>query len=293
MKKISIVLLLLMSINVFCQNLTKEDIDKGIKPLKTEIELLKKENSKLKVNVKTLDANLKTLQKQADSNRQAIKESANQLGLKISTSETTSNQKFSEVDKSLSKNSLYGIIGVLFVLLLSGILYWLLSKRQKSDKIDVIEQLSKTKSSIEESLIKEFSKQTQLIDANLKLIDLQTHTHQKSTNKEIDHSLALKVADQIVTIERSISLIDSKTKGLQRIINSITNLRDNLSANGYEIPELLGKGFKQGDNIIIVSSISDETTAKGVEMITKIIKPQVNYNDKMIQAAQVEVSVGI
>jgi len=176
---------------------------------------------------------------------------------------------------------------------LSGILYWLLSKRQKSDKIDVIEQLSKTKSSIEESLIKEFSKQTELIDANLKLIELQKNTHQKSTNKEIDHSLALKVADQIATIERSISLIDSKTKGLQRIINSITNLRDNLSANGYEIPELLGKAFKQGDNIVIVSSLSDESTEKGVEMITKIIKPQVNYNNKMIQAAQVEVSVGV
>jgi len=121
----------------------------------------------------------------------------------------------------LSKNSLYGIIGVLFVLLLSGILYWLLSKRQKSDKIDVIEQLSKTKSSIEESLIKEFSKQTQLIDANLKLIDLQTHTHQKSTNKEIDHSLALKVADQIVTIERAIGnkwLITSGINNNDKII---------------------------------------------------------------------------
>ena len=293
MKKISIALLLFMSLSAFGQNLTKEDIDKAVKPLKTEIESIKKDNSKLKANLKTLDANLKLLQSQADTNSRAIKETANELGVKITTSETTSNQKISAVDKSLSKNSLYGIIGVLFVLLLSGILFWLLSKRQKSDKIDVIEQLTKTKSSIEESLIKEFSKQTELLDSNLKVIEQQRISLKKSPNKDIDHSLALKVADQIATIERSISLIDSKTKGLQRIINSITNLRDNLSANGYEIPELLGKAFKQGDNIVIVSSLSDESAEKGVEIITRIVKPQVNYNNKMIQAAQVEVSVGV
>jgi hypothetical protein len=32
---------------------------------------------------------------------------------------------------------------------------------------------------------------------------------------------------------------------------------------------------------------------KGIDTITKIIKPQVNYKDKMIQMAQVEVTVGI
>lgn len=293
MKKISIALLLLMNLSTFGQNLTKEDIDKRIKPLKTEIESLKKENSKLKVNLKTLDASLETLQKQSDKNSFSIKETANELGLKISTSETAVNQKISVVDKSLSKNSLYGIIGVLFVLLLSAILYWLLSKRQNSDKLDLIEQLSKTKSSIEESLIKEFTKQTELLEANLLVIEEQKVALKKSSSQEIDHSLALKVADQIATIERSINLIDSKTKGLQRIINSITNLKDNLSANGYEIPLLLGKPFNQGMNLIIASSIIDDTLSKEVEIISRIIKPQVNYNDKMIQAAQVEVSVGV
>ncbi len=78
MKKISIALLLFMSFSAFGQNLTKEDIDKAVKPLKTDIELLKQENSKLRANLKTLDANLKALQKQADTNSLAIKETANE-----------------------------------------------------------------------------------------------------------------------------------------------------------------------------------------------------------------------
>ena len=44
--------------------------------------------------------------------------------------------------------------------------------------------------------------------------------------------------------------------------------------------------------VIISSSIPDENLEEGVEIITKILKPQVNYKDIMIQTAQIEVSVG-
>jgi hypothetical protein len=136
-------------------------------------------------------------------------------------------------------------------------------------------------------LVKEFGKQTELMDSQLHLIEQQKTTLQATPNAEPDHSLALKVADQIIAIERSIGLMDEKTKGLQRIKNSITNLKDNLSANGYEMPELIGKSFNQGMKIIVASSIPDENLKKGEEIITRIVKPQVNFNDKMIQAAQV------
>ena len=36
----------------------------------------------------------------------------------------------------------------------------------------------------------------------------------------------------------------------------------------------------------------DETLKNGEQVITRIIKPQVNFKDVMIQSAQVEVSVG-
>ena len=35
--------------------------------------------------------------------------------------------------------------------------------------------------------------------------------------------------------------MDSKTKGLKQLQASVGKLKDNLSANGYEMPELLGK----------------------------------------------------
>jgi len=299
MKKITITIILVSTLSSFAQNVTKEDLEKEIDSLKVSVTKLHTDNSNLKFDIRNLNSELSTinaiidsLQKQIDINSNVINKTNEELGLKISNTETNANQKIAEVDQSLSKSSLYGIIGVLSAIILSGLFYWLLIKRQKSDKTDLIEQLSKTKSSIEESLVKEFGKQTELMDTQLNLIEQRKTILQATPNAEPDHSLALKVADQIVAIERSIELIDAKTKGLQRIKNSITNLKDNLSANGYELPDLLGKPFNQGMKIIVASSIPDENLKKGEELISKIIKPQVNFNDKMIQAAQVEVSVG-
>lgn len=299
MKKLTIAILLFTSLGAYAQNVVKEDLERQIKPLAGKIKALQTENSKLKtdignLNTKLLNLNtrLYSLQKQTEANSSAITQTSNELGLKIQQTGKTSEEKITAVDKSLSKNSLYGIIGVLSAILLSGLLYWLLRKRQKSDKSDFIDQLSKTKSSIEESLVKEFGKQTELMDTQLHLIEQQKTTLQATPNAEPDHSLALKVASEINLIERNVTLMDSKTRGLKQLVVSVGKLKDNLSANGYEMPELLGKQFHQGMKVIVTSSIPDENLEKDSEIITKVLIPQVNYNDKMIQTAQIETSKG-
>lgn len=301
MKKSIIAVLWLMSLQSFAQSesLTKEDLDRQIQPLKISIQALQTENSKLRTEVfnlkdQTLNAGkaINNLEENVRANSEAISQTANEMGIKITTTETNTNQRISEVDKSLSKNSLYGIIAVLLTILISGLLYWLLSKRQRTDKTEVIEQLSKTKSSIEESLVKEFGKQTDLIESQLTLLSQQKAESPKSANAEPDHSLALKVASEINLIERNINLMDKGTKGLKQLERSVGKLKDNLSANGYEMPELLGKQYHQGMKVIVTSSIPDENLEKGSEVISKVLIPQVNYNDKMIQTAQIEVSVG-
>lgn len=302
MRKTLISIFILASVNAFAQTetLTKEDLAKELQPLKTNIQTLQKENGILKSEVSNLNTKLSNANKSIDSlrtltqeNSSAISQTANQLGIQITTTEQTANKRIDEVGQSLSTNSLYGIIGVLSAILLSGVLYWLLSKRQKTDKTEVVEQLQKTKSSIEESLVKEFGKQTSLIESELQLLSQQKIENPKAENIEPDHSLALKVASEINLIERNINLMDKGTKGLKQLERSIGKLKDNLSANGYEMPELLGKQYHQGMKVIVTSSIPDENLEKGSEIITKVLIPQVNFNDKMIQSAQIEVSVGM
>mgnify|MGYP003593910795 FL=1 len=302
MKRIITSIFILASVNAFAQTetLTKEDLAKELQPLKISIQTLQKENGSLKSEISNLNNKLSNANKSIDSlrtltqnNSSAISQTANQLGIQITTTEQTANKRIDEVGQSLSTNSLYGIIGVLSAILLSGLLYWLLSKRQKTDKTEVVEQLQKTKSSIEESLVKEFGKQTSLIESELQLLAQQKTASPISSNAEPDHSLALKVASEINLIERNINLMDKGTKGLKQLERSVGKLKDNLSANGYEMPELLGKQYHQGMKVIVTSSIPDENLEKGSEIITKVLIPQVNFNDKMIQSAQIEVSVGM
>lgn len=302
MKRVITTIFILASVNAFAQTetLTKEDLAKELQPLKANVQTLQKENVSLKSEISNLNSKLLNANKSIDSlrtltqeNSSAISQTANQLGIQITTTEQTANKRIDEVGQSLSTNSLYGIIGVLSAILLSGLLYWLLSKRQKTDKTEVVEQLQKTKSSIEESLVKEFGKQTNLIESELQLLAQQKSASPISSNVEPDHSLALKVASEINLIERNINLMDRGTKGLKQLERSVGKLKDNLSANGYEMPELLGKQYHQGMKVIVTSSIPDEELEKGSEIITKVLIPQVNYNEKMIQTAQIEVSVGM
>lgn len=299
MKKLTLVLLLFSILGTFAQSITREEFEKKIIPLNEKIRILQSENNKLKsdivkINSKVSNAftNIDNLQKQSDSISNSIVQTKSNLISKIETSETNSNQKISAVGMSLSKNSLYGIIAVLLAILLSAFFYWLISKRQKIDKLNLVDQLNNTKSSIEESLVKEFGKQTELMETQLHLIEQQKTTVQNSPNLEPDHSLALKLSSQINVMENNLNRMDQSVKGIKNLRNSISNLKDNLSANGYEMPELLGKQFHQGMKVIVTSSIPDENLEKDSEIITKVLIPQVNYNDKMIQTAQIEVSVG-
>ena len=301
MKQTFILFLLLTNIGAFAQsiNLSKDDFDKELKPLKSDISKLQTTNSKLKNEVDSLKKQIGISNKSIDSlelktkiNTNSIIQTANELGVKIKETGVENEGKITKVQDSLSKSTLYGIIAVLSAILLSGILYFLLSKRQKIDKLEVVDKLDKTKSSIEESLVKEFGKQTDLIESQLQLLAQQKSINQPSGLTEPDHSLALKVASEINLIERNINLMDKGTKGLKGLERSVGKLKDNLSANGYEMPELLGKQYHQGMKVIVTSSIPDESFEKGSEVITKVLIPQVNFNEKMIQTAQIEVTVG-
>ncbi len=297
--KLTLLLFLFSLFGAFAQT-TKEELIREIKPLTEKIKSLESENKNLKSELKTVNSNISGVQKklssledQVKTNSLEIKNTNTDLTGKISSSETTTNQKFTQVDNSLSKNSLWSIIGILGAIIVSGLLYWLVSKRQSTDKTDLIDKLSKTKSSIEETLISEFGKQTELMETQIKLVEEQNKNIPASANEtEIDHSLALKVADEITLIERNIGLMDPNVKGLKQLARSVSKLKDNLLANGYELPELMGKNYHQGMKVIISNSIPDENLEAGSEIISKVIKPQVNYKDKMIQTAQIEVSVG-
>jgi uncharacterized membrane-anchored protein YhcB (DUF1043 family) len=251
---------------------------------------LKNQKNDFSKRISSANEQIKSLQNNVEILRVMFFPIIDSLGLKIN--ETAANAETQiAVLKTHNRASLWwSIIGGIALLLLSvGLFLWLYLKR-KADSASIVRQLENQKSAIETRLVKEYSLQAEVLENLMKTIrELPVST---ADSGEPDHSLALKLADEITLMERNLSLMDSNTKGLKQLNRSIGNLKDNLIANGYEIPELLGKPYNEGLKCHIINTIQDDNLKQGVQIISKIIKPQVNYQDKMIQVAQIEVSVG-
>ena len=84
--------------------------------------------------------------------------------------------------------------------------------------------------------------------------------------------------------------MDEQHKEVKPLLKGIERIKANFAAAGYEMPELLGKKFDERMNLDVINFILGESLPEGERIISKIIKPQVNYEGILIQRAQVEVS---
>jgi hypothetical protein len=221
---------------------------------------------------------------------QDLKNNITSLDKKLSESADKSESGLSDLKGSLSKNTIYWILATSFAILLAILIFFLLRKSIKTNEQKTMLQLQGTRKSLEEEGIRLDNKLIELLEKQLSLGEV---TPKSKTSEEIDHSLALKVADEIVRIQKNLSMMEEGVKGKKQLDASVERIRSNFEANGYDIPNLLGKSFDSGDKIIVVNSVPDDSLKKGDQIISRIIKPQVNYDGIMIQAAQVEVKVGI
>ena len=280
---------------------TKSEFDslrKVIKNLKGELKTLKVELTEVKSENKKQIAFQIRVDQKIDSvkminalNASSITNNYAMLKDSIKTKSEKSITDFGAVKNIISSNTQYGVISILTLLLISFVAYWLSNKFRMADKNELTNQMNKTRLSLEDGLILEFNKQAVILDKELMVITKNAQSVLQVPEIKLDHSLALKLASEINLIERNVRLMDPKVKGLKQVVASVGKLRDNLAANGYEIPELLGKPFNKGMNVIVAMSIIDDTLQAGQEIISRILIPQVNYENKMILTAQIEVSV--
>ena len=307
MKKTLLITALVAVSNLFAQQQQDSILVKEIKKLETKVNkqqqeiksisleldkdywtyrgVKKETQAKITQQKNTIDS----LNQLINSNNQKLVEVNGNLDSKIKQTGENANSKISELDSNLSKNRLYWIIATLATLILGGLVYWLLGKRIQSNKTDVETQIKNTKTALEEESVKLDNKLVEVLTKQLDVIKTDQLSG-KQTN-ENDHSLVLKVADRLTAMETNHYRMDPKTKGLKQLVRAVKSIKENYLSSGYEIVEMIGQEYKEGLNVT-ANFIPSEDIETGKRVITRIIKPQVNFNEKMIQAAQIEVSVG-
>lgn len=283
--------------------LLKQKIEQIQTQTSTQQETLQHTEQQTKDLLKEVESLRISLSQQADTSQKETKylrQELDVLARKISDSSVKTYQTIDQVNKQMTEEitrqqihinllqnsgKKYSYFAWILLLILLGITIWVVLKIKKfSTAISwLTDQIQKNKDDMSRFLQEQINLCHQLLENN----------HRSSEDDQpIDFSLALKVADEITLMERNMSFMDSSVKGFKQLKRSIETLKDKLNMLGYEMPELLGKKFNSGMKLTVVSSFPTDQLPTGAEIISKIIKPQVNYQGKMIQAAQVEVSIG-
>ena len=190
------------------------------------------------------------------------------------------------------RSNVYIIDYVLIVALIITIicLFWY-QKKIKKDYQNTINSINN--SLIQSKREYETLKQSAKYELNkhiLKLDDMvKVHASTVQDMQNSMHDVVKVVADRVSFMEVTLSRMDKTVPGTKQLIRSISQIKDNLQAQGYEIIPMLGKTFYNGMNAE-VSFLLDETMDKGVQIVTNVMKPQINYHGIMIQQAKITVT---
>lgn len=199
-------------------------------------------------------------------------------------------QNLNVIGQDLMGKTYWGLGLLLLLAVVSAVVYWLLNKRTQNNTDSVTALKDKTEK-LNEEILNQFSlemTEIQKLTSTLGTIAISS----SSTSGEQDHSLIKTLADRITFMEMTLYKMDSKIRGHKQLSKSITQMKDNLLANGYEIVSMLGKQYNDGMKVT-ANFVEDEELESGQQIITGIIKPQINYKGTMIQAAQITVSQNI
>lgn len=295
-----------------------QNMDADIKQLLLEVGTLTKEVSILKDSQQEIQTNINELQtiQKSNINRlseveeynysiqktiDSIKTDCSMLAksqkrdneqLTAQIGETKEKIKINQ-DLLSNRTNIGSILFVIILIIIITIIIVFLKKFNKgTSSINEVRKAQNKLEQAQKSLQEESS--VKLDNKLLKVVEQQMKAVPVTTNNaaSIDHSLALKVADEIVRIELNLSRMDSSIKGYKQLAKAVQRIKDNFQANGYEIVDMLGKTYNEGMKVI-ANFVPNENLEEGKQIITGIIKPQINYNGKMIQSAQITVSQNI
>lgn len=297
--------MILLLVVLLATNISYSQNEKGIEELIREIQMvsnsqkkilnefakLRKDSKFQNTKISELQSQERILVLQLDSLNNDIQDLA-----KVQNSDRLSFQNdIQEVNTNIATNlvkmdlrTIWG--GILLLCTILGFSGYLYVKRRKdyismSEVRKAQEALQIAQSKIQEDSVK-------LDNQMLALMERKMNANPVIASADTDHSLALKVADEIVRIELNLSRMDASVKGYKQLTKAVERIKNNFQANGYEIIDMLGKPYNEGMKVI-ANFVPDETLKEGEQIITGVTKPQINFNGKMIQAAQITVSQNI
>ncbi|MDG5799225.1 hypothetical protein QA597_02490 [Marinilabiliaceae bacterium ANBcel2] len=255
---------------------------------------IEEQQSLNKTNIDSLFNNATSIRVGVDNLSHELISKERAINEQIDDNYNTTTGALTGLKQTVSRNTLYWIIAVFAVGLMALLFFVLLRKKLNSSHSSMVEAVKETRKDLEEEALKLDEKLMLLMESQLKTLNEERKGENNKSNPQTqqqDHSLAIKVADEIVRIEKNISQMDANTKGLKQLSKAVERIKDNFASNGYEMVDMIGMDYNEGMKVT-ANFRPDEKLKPDERVISRIIKPQINYNGVMIQSAQIEVSQG-
>jgi predicted PurR-regulated permease PerM len=291
MKQVLVLIMALLPIMGYANNdsIAIVELQKQVNKQERIIGNLRGELRSAKSVQKELSTNIDSLQKKMENTQNDLSSLSEKMNFDITNTQKQITDNANSLGDNIKSKTIWGISVAVFIVGLLVAVYLIINKRMQKGK-SAIDKIKDAQKLIQEESLKLDDKLVNLLNQQLNV--KANSVNGVSNNNQIDHSLALKVADEIVRIEMNLSRMDASIKGHKQLSKAVERIKNNFLANGYEMVDMLGKSYNDGMKVV-ANFVSDENLKDGEQIITGIIKPQVNYNGKMIQAAQITVSQNI
>lgn len=186
----------------------------------------------------------------------------------------------------LKSRTTSGAIIAVLLLVVVAVSSWLIVKRLRRGS-SYVDDVRRSQDAINESMKK---LQEESVSLDCKLLDVANR--QLEMAKAPDHTLVLELVNEVTRIEGNLSKMDSSVRGYKQLVQAKDRMLNEVRAHGYEVISLIGQDYNDGMPFQ-TRFVPDDTLPEGKRVITGMSKMQVNYNGKMIQAAQIVVSQNI
>lgn len=300
---IAVCLSLVFSISAFAEEkqfVEKDEYQKDSAKIAATQKEQKKSQADAAAAIATQKAQIEELSKRLMETESRLGKSVSDVG----QSAQDAQGKVKVLDENLNKTSTNGIIAIAVAMFLgAGAILFLRSRMSAGDSAledrmsagdSALEERIKTaRIELEAETIKLDSRLIELLQNQLKVLETEraAPVPVATVEKEVDHTLPMRVAEEIIRMRGRLDSLPPDTKGLKPLLKSLERLEEDFNQQGYEIEEMLNKAFNDGMNVKPLFIPSDDLKP-GEQIITKIIRPQINYKGTSIQMAEIEVSTG-
>ena len=265
--------------------------DSDIKKLRDAISALKSADEGQKKTIAEIDKKVSDIQKRIVENDAQIQKKVTD----VSQSTNEAQSRITGLGEQLGQRTFQLSLGTILagIIAIAGLfLAFLVRKRYVDGSASLESRMTQMREQLNDEAVKLDSKLLELMQNQLKLLQAEREKiGATATQPSVDHTLPLKVGEEIFRMRQRFSALPEDTKGLKPLQKSLERLEDEFNQQGYEMLNMLGLKYDEGMSVR-AKFIASDTLEAGQAIITKIIKPQINFKGVSIQDAEIEVSTG-